>query len=75
VARIQHFKKRNSSYMIYKKYGYNYSTTENAAPLSIANNLGSLSVTTGKINEETTFESINGETLVSISGEEIISIL
>jgi len=61
--------------MIHKKYGYNYSTTENTAPLSIINNLGSLSVTTGKINEETTFESINGETLVSIAGEEIVSIL
>lgn len=74
MARIQHFKKRNASYMVYKKYGYNYSTSDNVAPLSIINNLGPSSVTTGKINTVEEITGINGEAIVTISGSEIVSI-
>lgn len=74
MARIQHFKKRNASYMVYKKYGYNYSTSDNGAPLSIVNNLGPSSVTTGKINIVEEIMGINGEAIVSIDDTELVSI-
>jgi hypothetical protein len=74
MARIQHFKKRNASYMIYKKYGYTYSITEPVAVLSIKNSLGSLSIATGKSNIVDEMTSIGGEPLVTISGSELVSI-